>query len=73
MSNISDIILLKSSVQTISHAIKSLWAQYLKTVNITKHSKSWWDLNCNRNLKKYKYSKYIEDWRQFRNTVKKTK
>ena len=40
MSNISDIISLKSSVQTIAYITESLWAQYLKTVNITKHSKS---------------------------------
>ena len=40
MSNISDIISLKISVQTIAYITESLWAQYLKTVNITKHSKS---------------------------------
>jgi len=73
MSNISDIISFKSSVQTIAHATESLWAQYSKIVNITKHSKSWWDSNCNRDLEKYRSSKYIEDWRQFRNTVKKMK
>ena len=72
-SNISDIFLLESSVQTIAHTMESLWAQYLKTVDITKHSKNWWDLNCNRDLEKYRFSKHIEDWKQFRNMVKKTK
>ena len=61
MSNILDIILLKSSVQTITHATESLWTQYLKTVNITKHSKSWWDSNCKRDLEKYRSLKCIED------------
>jgi len=65
--------LLKSSIQTIAHTTKSLWAQYSKTINITKHSKSWWNLNCSRDLEKYRSSKCIEDWRQFRNTVKKMK
>ena len=73
ISNISDIVSLESSVLTITHTTESLWAQYLKTVNITKHSKSWYDLNCNRDLEKYRFLKYIEDWRQFRNIVKKTK
>ena len=73
MSNISDIVSLESSVQDIAYITESLQAQYSKTVNITKHSKSWWDLNCNRDLEKYRSSKHIEDWRQFRNMIKKTK
>ena len=72
-SNISNIVSLESSVQAITHAIESLWDQYLKTVNITKYSKSWWNTNCNRNLEKYRSSKHIEDWRHFRNIVKKMK
>ena len=31
------------------------------------------DNNCNRDLEKYKLTKHIEDWKQFKKTVKSTK
>jgi len=42
----------------------------LKIVNITKHSKSWWNNNCSRNLERYKSTRSLEDWKFFQKTVK---
>ena len=45
----------------------------MKIINITKYSKSWWDVNCNRDLEKYRLSRHIEDWKQYKKAVKNTK
>jgi len=50
-----------------------IWFKYSKIVNITKHSKSWWNGECQRELEKYRASKQVEDWRIFRSIIKKTK
>ena len=42
-------------------------------VNITKHSKVWWNEDCQRNLDNYKQAHSIENWKEFRKTVKKSK
>jgi len=53
--------------------IERIWYKHLKVVNITKHSKDWWDENCHRDLKTYRQYKQIEDWRRFKSMVKKIK
>ena len=45
----------------------------MKIVNITKHLKEWWNEQCCRNLENYQQTRHVEDWRQFRDTIKKTK
>jgi len=42
-------------------------------VNITKHSKLWWNENCKRHLGIYRASRHLEDWKNFKKTVKSTK
>jgi len=42
-------------------------------MNITKHSKEWWNDSCWRNLETYRQSKQLEDWKGFKRMVKKTK
>jgi len=60
-SNISDILKLERVVNDFANIIDSAWTKNLKIVNITKHVKSWWNDNCNKDLAKYRSSKNIED------------
>ena len=73
MSDLSDIISLENIVCTFIHSMERIWEKNSKIINITKHSKSLWDMNCKKDLKKYRSSKHIKDWKQFKKTVKCTK
>ena len=42
-------------------------------VNITRHSKAWWNRNCHYTLNKYQQTYSLENWKDFKNTVKKSK
>ena len=72
MSNLSDIISLGSVVCSYTWSLDYM-GKNSKIINITKHSKSWWDANCSKNLQKYKSSKSIGDWKQFKKIVMFTK
>ena len=70
MSNLLDISSLDRAVNEFANAVESTWEKNSKVINITKHSKSWWDKNCSRNLEKYRSLKSLEDWKIFWRTVK---
>jgi len=53
--------------------IDSTWLRYSKNVNTTKHSKAWWDEDYCKDLNKYQQSQSLEDWKNFKKMVKKTK
>ena len=72
-SDLSDIKSLENVVHALAYSMKSIWEKNSKIVNITKHSKSWWDANYSRDLEKYKLIKHIKNWKQFKKTVKYTK
>ena len=72
-SDLSNIDFLEHSVQVLAHTIDRICGKNSKIINITKHSKSWWDGYYNRNLEKYRTTKCIEDQKQFKKTVKSTK
>ena len=42
-------------------------------VNITRHSKAWWNEDCHHTLYKYWQSCSLENWKDFKSTVKKAK
>jgi len=75
-SNILDISSLNSAVNainTFASSIDFIWLKNSKITNIMVHSKSWWDTNCRRDLNTYRAFKSLEDWKQFKKTVKNTK
>ena len=73
MSNILDIPNLEQIINNFANIVDNVWMKNSKFVNITRHSKSWWDKNCNKDLERYRSSKSIKDWKTFQKTVKNTK
>jgi len=52
---------LKSVVQLFTNNINRIWYKNSKVINITKHSKEWWDNNCWRDLETYRQSRKLKD------------
>ena len=46
ISFIQSIDILKSTVHNLSINVENIWLKYSKMVNITKHSKVWWNKEC---------------------------
>jgi len=57
----TDVDHLDSIVLEFVSLMENIWVKNSKVVNIMKYSKSWWNVNCSRDLDKYKVSKYIEN------------
>ena len=72
-SNLIDIKSLEITVDIFALAINRAWEKNSKIVSICKHLKSWWNMNCSRNLEKYRSSRSLVDWKQFKKMVKSTK
>jgi len=68
-----DIPYLEKIVNNFANIIDNALEKNSKIINIMRHSKSWWDENCNKDLEKYRLSKSIEDWKAFQTTIKNTK
>jgi len=73
VSNLTDIHMLENIINELAIKVEEVWNQNVKLTNIMRHSKSWWDDNCSRELEKYRTSKSLEDWKSFYRTVKSTK
>ena len=73
MSDLSNVISPENIVCSFTCSLKEIWRKNSKIISITKHSKSWWNTNCNRDLEKYRSFKCIKNWKQFKKTVKYTK
>ena len=64
---------LESIVQEFMYNMDKIQFKHSKIVNITKHSKSQQNEDCQKGLEKYRSSRHLEDWKSFKNAVKKTK
>ena len=71
--NLSNIKSLENVIDLLAYIVKRAWDKNSKIVNISKHLKSWWDMSCSRDLEKYRSSRSLADWKQFKKTVKNTK
>jgi len=60
-SNLSDIKSLENVIDLLTYIIERAWNKNFKIVNISKHSKSWWNMSCSRDLEKYRLSKSLAD------------
>ena len=52
---------LEKTVNSFTEAIESAWEKNSKIINISRHSKSWWDINCSRYLEKYRLTRSLVD------------
>ena len=73
VSNISNILDLDEIISIWADIVDRSWMKHSKLINITKHSKSWWNNKCNQDLVSYRSSKSIESWKIFQKTVKQSK
>ena len=60
-------------VQEFMHNIDKIWLKHSKMVNITRYSKLQWSEEYQRELEKYRSSRCLEDWKNFKSVVKKIK
>jgi len=52
---------LKQIVNSLASGLEQAWFSNARNINITKHSKKWWNDDCNQSLSKYRESKTLED------------
>ena len=72
-SSILDKELLETIVQEYARISKFIWYKFSQCINITKHSKVWWNKECYDKLTRYRSFKTIENWKIFKGVIKKTK
>ena len=72
-ADLSDIYLLEGITNTLVSKIENTWRVNSKWVNITRHSKSWWNEKCSLALSNYRITRSLENWKIFKNKVKTTK
>ena len=56
-TDISNSNSLEKIMQEFTSITGNLWTKYSKCVNITKHSKAWWNKECSRDLSTYHTSR----------------
>ena len=61
ISDISDPIKLEEATNSLASKIEYAWRMNSNRVNITKHSKSWWNEECRCALNKYRVTRNLEN------------
>jgi len=61
ISDLSNISKLEEVVNSLTSSINFAWNKNSKCVKITKHSKSWWNKECNHALNNYRTTRSLED------------
>ena len=61
ISNLSVIDKLENNFNTLTSNIEHTWRNNAKLVNITWHSKSWWNKDYNQSLRNYRISRSLEN------------
>ena len=69
-SNLSDEDGLERVVIEFAKVVECTWEKNSKFTNITKHSKSWWDTSCSRDLERYRLTRSLEDWKSFQKQLR---
>ena len=64
---------LEEVVHRLASKVEESWQRNLKAVKITRHSKAWWNDECQLSLDKYWAYQSLENWCSFKITIKKTK
>ena len=60
-------------VQEYARNSNYIFYKFSKNVNITKHSKAWWNNECSTKLNTYHLFKLLKDWKKFKRFVKQAK
>jgi len=61
ISDLSDHSKIEEITNSLASRIEFAWKMNAKQVRITKHSKSWWNNNCNCTLNKYRTTRNLEN------------
>ena len=69
-SILTDFKLLENTIDLFTTAIERAWEKNSKIINISRHLKSWWDMNCSRDLEKYRSTRSLVDWKQLKKSTK---
>ena len=71
--NISNKEGLKNMVNNLNSLVNQAWNKFVKQLRITRHSKQWWNNECNQAINEYRASRSLESWKKFRRVIKDTK
>ena len=70
MTNISNHEALEEIIQAFASFVEKLWYKYSKNINITQHSKAWWNNEYNKDITTYHTFRSKIDWIKYRKIVK---